>query len=375
MMSIEKLKKVLDRWKGRRLSMRGKVLVVKVLGLSKLEYVGRVLEAPGDIIREVNKVVWGFLWGGKVELIKRGTCLLPFNKGGFGVVDWGVRLKALHVACVVSLLRRNSCKASAFVRYFVGNRVCFLVDGLGHLHTNLLPNADVLPSYYSHVVSALRTVSVKSDCTVKSVYSLLVQPLLVPPRCEVFWNGCVGNVQWSRVWKGVWSSEACGVVSEIRWRAIHRVTKVREKLKKWGCNVTSDRCAACGKVESIEHCFLECDRVKKAWGWVMFVLRGIVPRDFRIDVRNVFLCLFYRGRREDRVMLFVIETMLSVIWMFRNRATFDNYVVPYIDLIRTCKFDVRTRLTADRFRMSDVCFRETWGAGNVLVSQDLSIIM
>ena len=95
-----------------------------------------------------------------------------------------------HGLGFASLLRRNSCKASAFARYFVGNRVCSLVDGLSHLHTNLLPNADVLPSYYSNVVSTLRTVSVKSDCTVKSVYSLLVQPLLVPPRCEVFWNGC-----------------------------------------------------------------------------------------------------------------------------------------------------------------------------------------
>ena len=163
------------------------------------------------------------------------------------------------------------------------------------------------------------------------------------------------------MWKGVWSSNACGEVSEVRWRAIHRVTKVRENLKTWGCNVTSDRCAVCGRVESIEHCFLECKRVKRAWGWVMSFVSKAAPRGFAIDCRNVLLCLFDRGRPVDRVIVFVVETMLSVIWMFRNRATFDNAVCSHVDLIRKCMSDVRIRVAVDKWRMSDASFRQTWG--------------
>lgn len=51
---MEKLKKVMDRWSGRRLLMKGKVLIVKVLGLLKLEYVARVLQPPREVFREVN---------------------------------------------------------------------------------------------------------------------------------------------------------------------------------------------------------------------------------------------------------------------------------------------------------------------------------
>ncbi|KXJ07461.1 hypothetical protein AC249_AIPGENE26011 [Exaiptasia diaphana] len=141
-------------------------------------------------------------------------------------------------------------------------------------------------------------VGVKSDCTVKSVYALalLEESLFVPPRCEIYWRSSVSRAEWSRVWKGVWSSYDCG------------------------------------------------------------------ERDFKIDCNNVILCLFNHGRRDDRVMLFVIETMLNVIWMFRNRATFDNSVCSYVEseLVRKCKFDVRARQTVDRYRMSEDCFRETW---------------
>ena len=43
-----------------------------------------------------------------------------------------------------------------------------------------------------------------------------------------------------------------------------RGIKVRNSLKNWGC-IDSDSCALCARCESIDHWFLNCNRVKSVW--------------------------------------------------------------------------------------------------------------
>ena len=50
-------------------------------------------------------LVWKFVWGSRMELVKRASCLLPVLEGGLGMVDFGVRVRALRVVNVVSTLR------------------------------------------------------------------------------------------------------------------------------------------------------------------------------------------------------------------------------------------------------------------------------
>lgn len=363
---VDKLKGVLNRWSGRKLSIWGRVLIVKVLGLAKLEYGARVLSVPSDIVKTVNKLIWGFVWGGKVELIRRETCLLPIKEGGLGMVDFSLRIRALHVVNVLSMLRREQCMDFCYMRYLVGNRVAKCVKDLLCLSTNLLPSSGVIPDYHVKVLEDLRCFDVKADVTVRALYLLMVSKVYVKPRCERMWCNRARGVNWGNVWGAFKKSMAITTVREVRWRIVQGVTKVRVTLKDWGHNIVETGCAVCSKPETSVHCFLECPRVKKAWGWVVFVLRSILPREFCIDVKNVFFCSFARNRREDTIIVFVIECMLKAIWVFRNRATFDRSVVSYRDVIRLCRHDIRERILIDRVRLSDVMFCKTWGVGDIL---------
>ena len=163
------------------------------------------------------------------------------------------------------------------------------------------------------------------------------------------------------------------LVCEIRWRIVHRIVKVRVSLKEWGHNVVSNLCAVCGQRESIEHCFLSCKRVRRAWVWVLDLV-GKWRGSFRICVEHVFLGLIEQGR-VGSVVMYLVETMLYVIWKVRNRATFDNVIVPSSEIVRFCKYEVRCRLKAERYRLSVLSFKEIWCAGNVLCSSHDSAIL
>ena len=65
---IRKLQTNLDMWRSRDLTLFGKVLVIKSLGLSQLIYSASVLNVPEDVARTVKTKLLSFLW--KIKGIK-----------------------------------------------------------------------------------------------------------------------------------------------------------------------------------------------------------------------------------------------------------------------------------------------------------------
>ena len=62
---LVKMKKVLNLWSGRRLSILGRIAIVKTIALSKLVYNCPVLDILTDFAKEVNKVIFPFIWNFK----------------------------------------------------------------------------------------------------------------------------------------------------------------------------------------------------------------------------------------------------------------------------------------------------------------------
>ena len=81
---IDKLEQSLNLWKSRSLSFVGKALIVNVL--SKLLFLSRFLVMPARVLARVNRLVWGFVWGSRIETVSRNTLSLPLTVGGLSIV-------------------------------------------------------------------------------------------------------------------------------------------------------------------------------------------------------------------------------------------------------------------------------------------------
>ena len=84
MPKLKKLQSHLNLWKRRSLSLVGRALLVKALGLSKLNYLASVLIVPNWVKNKVNEVIWPFLWRKKFETVSRQTCFCAKLKGCSG---------------------------------------------------------------------------------------------------------------------------------------------------------------------------------------------------------------------------------------------------------------------------------------------------
>jgi len=59
---LAKLKKVLNVWSSRHLTILGRIAIVKSLALAKLVYSCSVLNVPEEFVKEVNSNIISFIW-------------------------------------------------------------------------------------------------------------------------------------------------------------------------------------------------------------------------------------------------------------------------------------------------------------------------
>ena len=91
---LRNLEKLLNSWKSRKLTVFGKVVIIKSLVVSKLLYNFNILETNKDVIKKVESMIYAFLWG-KKERIKRKTLIGTYTDGGICMPD--IELIALSV--------------------------------------------------------------------------------------------------------------------------------------------------------------------------------------------------------------------------------------------------------------------------------------
>ena len=93
---MDALEKTLNNWKRRKLTLLGKINIVKSVGLSKLIYNASVLPVPNNFCDQVNKVTFNFIWDNKIAKIKKKTIIGERKNGGLTMIDFTLMNKALN---------------------------------------------------------------------------------------------------------------------------------------------------------------------------------------------------------------------------------------------------------------------------------------
>lgn len=148
-LKIKKLQTNLDLWKSRDLTLFGKVLILKTLGLSQLVYSASNLNVPEEISDIAKKKLFNFLWNGKRDKIKRAGLYQDFDSGGLRMTDVGLMLKALKLAWIPRLIIPGNQNWKTVPNYFFRK--------MGGLNFLLRCNYDIghlkqLPTFYKNIL-------------------------------------------------------------------------------------------------------------------------------------------------------------------------------------------------------------------------------
>ena len=95
---LKVLQPKLDLWISRDLTLFGKVMLIKALGISQLIYSASNLPVPAGIEDSVKTKCFKFLWRNKEDKIKRSGLYQNTNKGKLRMTDIGLMFKSVKLA-------------------------------------------------------------------------------------------------------------------------------------------------------------------------------------------------------------------------------------------------------------------------------------
>ena len=101
---IRKIKTILNIWSNRKLTLHGKVVAVNSLATSGIWYLSNILELPGKYAKEIDKIIFDFIWSYRKHLISKEQIQLPKELGGLGVVNVRLKIKAQIIKFISRLL-------------------------------------------------------------------------------------------------------------------------------------------------------------------------------------------------------------------------------------------------------------------------------
>ena len=94
---VDNMQVVLNQWANRGLSLGGKVLVFKTLGISKMQYLAQMTLIPKHIIQKLIDIQEKFLWKNGKPKIKHSTLIADYKDGGLKVVDIDSKFRVLKL--------------------------------------------------------------------------------------------------------------------------------------------------------------------------------------------------------------------------------------------------------------------------------------
>ncbi|KAK2912144.1 hypothetical protein Q8A73_006264 [Channa argus] len=98
---FQRVKSRLPLWKARKLTLLGKVLVLKADMLSSVLHLAYVFPLPVAIRRPLARTIFDFLWGGRYELVALGRMMSGLAEGGRDVPDLPLKLDTIFVASLL----------------------------------------------------------------------------------------------------------------------------------------------------------------------------------------------------------------------------------------------------------------------------------
>ena len=121
---LDSIRKLIDVWSLRGLSVYGRVTIIKSLIIPKFIYISSLLPVPNEIVIELNRMLFKFLWKGPDKVTRLST-INEYDNGGLKMIDLVSMIKSLRLAWMKRIFGTSE---GAWKRY-----LCFLLERFGGL--------------------------------------------------------------------------------------------------------------------------------------------------------------------------------------------------------------------------------------------------
>ena len=170
--TLKSIKKSINVWKWRGLSLLGRIQIVKTFAIPKFMFRASVIPISKELIKEANSIFYNFIWNGK-DKVKRLALISDIEKGGLKMLDIQSMISAKRVTCIKKFLEDYSSPWKTVL-----DKLLLPVGGRFVLHCNFHTSKlkTNLPAYYKECFDAWSELNGKTPSCYKEIIN------------EIIWN-------------------------------------------------------------------------------------------------------------------------------------------------------------------------------------------
>jgi hypothetical protein len=102
--NINKMKSCTQVWKTRNLTFKGNNLIVENFLLAQMRFETEMRGIPEKYKKEVNDLIWKFIWDNKPNHIDRSVCCLNINEGGMRMINIDNFVKSKQIQFIYKII-------------------------------------------------------------------------------------------------------------------------------------------------------------------------------------------------------------------------------------------------------------------------------
>ena len=148
--AYDKCTKTLQKWSLRKLSLKGRITVIKSYALPKLLYVANNMYVPLEFVKKVNNTFFQYLWENKPDKVKRETMIQDYGDGGLRMLNFPLMIKSMKAMWIKRIILNYNAN---WLLYLKSHSSMELID-LIKCNFDPLKPPHKLPDFYQQVLSS-----------------------------------------------------------------------------------------------------------------------------------------------------------------------------------------------------------------------------
>ena len=319
---MHKLEKTLRIWNSSQSNLLEKATIVRTFALSQIWYVSNFIQFSKKEIKEINTLIFNFIWSSKRDRVRRGVVIRTLKQGGMNVVCLEAKLKANLMSYLGQIIRSYEEPEYWCSLYWLK----FIIGPKRMKNFNIIPGMgekEKPPVFYSEVIKCYEEIKkiVSRDMlnklqliSVKELYETYRKKFEAKSKFEY----TVSEIDSIDIHKNVINKNLMSELSSFNFLVLNNALYTADKFKYTRKNRKLKKCVFCNvKDETVEHVFTECE-VTMRWYDVFCEKINIASIENNKKKEIIFLLGNDVGKVEK------ISIFKFAIWKTRNKIKYDK---------------------------------------------------
>ena len=252
----------------RRISIFQRAAYANSCIMSKVWYVCHIYPLTESYVKEINRTVFGYLWGGRYEPIRRTTVFKPKCEGGLGLISCGIKSKVLLANSFLKCYNDDDYRNPLMLHY------CFLkMNNVIPKNYSLHDAAIINPPYYYAILRIVN--NFLHFPTFPVMLNKKMYRHMLPNEKPIIEN-LYPQFRWRNIWSNFCDMKIKPFDKDIIYKHLHVTLATNSRLAMMNL-INSNTCNLCRdeKVQTALHMLYECTYIAPFYQWCLNILMKI----------------------------------------------------------------------------------------------------